>query len=59
MFFCTGVKVAKMCFLLVMLRVRGSWNTRVNKRIMTNSIIFSSIYRKNLRGLMKCSLVQA
>ena len=39
MFFCTGVgRVAKMYFLLMMLRVRGSWNKRVNKCIMTISV---------------------
>ena len=42
-----------------MLRIRGSWNTRVNACIMTYQNIFSSNYRKNLRRLMKCSFVQA
>ena len=58
---CSFVKawVAKVCFLLIMLRVRGSWNTRVNACIMTYQCIFSSNYRKNLRRLMKCSFVQA
>ena len=42
-----------------MLRIRGSWNTRVNACIMTYQGIFSSNYRKNLRRLMKCSFVQA
>ena len=41
-------QVAKMYFLLMMLRVRGSWNTRVNKCIMTNSVFLIVIIEKVL-----------
>ena len=44
MFFCTGV-VAKMCFWLKMLRVRGLWNTRVKTCIMTITFLVVIIER--------------
>ena len=55
MFFCTGVG-RKNVLLVEELEVGG---TLTNKCIMTtDQCIFSSNYRKGLRGLMKCGPVQ-
>ena len=38
-----------MCFLLMMLRVRGSWNISVNKCIITNRVFLVVIIEKVLK----------
>ena len=56
MLFCTGVG-RKNVLLVEELRVRGSWNT--SNQMYHDYQCIRSNYRKGLRRLMKCSLVQA